>query len=283
MTEHTALTIQQVSQACGINPVTLRAWERRYQLLAPARTGKGHRRYHPEDVTRIRQIQAWLDKGVPIGQVAPLLTQPSPEPAVTASPWPALIDEGLSALQTLNGRRLEQLLNRLLRDYSHDQVIRAFTDPLQAHLAQSPLMAGRRALLDAVLMQKWSARALSLAPRRGETGWLLVPVGSPLPALELAMVMGLPLWCLQRPVEADALAVLLAERPHTGVLWVISERPSTSHSRSLWQSAPPVSACACWGPAAALVKRPAWLPLLEAPREQLAPRLQSLYQETSTQ
>ncbi|OOE97942.1 hypothetical protein BZG79_15885, partial [Salinivibrio sp. MA427] len=39
------LTISQVAEQTGVNPVTLRAWQRRYGLLSPARTAKGHRLY----------------------------------------------------------------------------------------------------------------------------------------------------------------------------------------------------------------------------------------------
>lgn len=67
------LTIQAVSRRCGVNPVTLRAWERRYGLIRPARTERGHRRYNEADVARIRSILAWLDRGLPISQVRAVL------------------------------------------------------------------------------------------------------------------------------------------------------------------------------------------------------------------
>jgi len=52
------LTIQQASEQCGVNPVTLRAWERRYGLLKPERTasslgGKG-RAHQPGGVLAVR-------------------------------------------------------------------------------------------------------------------------------------------------------------------------------------------------------------------------------------
>ena len=67
------VSIQQVSTRCGIPAVTLRAWERRYGLLSPGRTEKGHRRYSEADMARIQQIQQWLERGVPISQVSGLL------------------------------------------------------------------------------------------------------------------------------------------------------------------------------------------------------------------
>ena len=35
--------IREVARITGVNAVTLRAWERRYGLIVPHRTAKGHR------------------------------------------------------------------------------------------------------------------------------------------------------------------------------------------------------------------------------------------------
>ena len=35
--------IREVARLTGINPITLRAWERRYNLIEPVRTESGHR------------------------------------------------------------------------------------------------------------------------------------------------------------------------------------------------------------------------------------------------
>ena len=37
--------IRTVSSLTGVNSITLRAWERRYGLIKPVRTPKGHRLY----------------------------------------------------------------------------------------------------------------------------------------------------------------------------------------------------------------------------------------------
>ena len=71
-------SIREVSELTGIKPVTLRAWQRRYSLVQPQRTEKGHRLYLSSDIATIRKIQGWLAKGVSIGKVKPLLLgQPS--------------------------------------------------------------------------------------------------------------------------------------------------------------------------------------------------------------
>ena len=43
-------SIGEVAERCGINPVTLRAWQRRYGLLKPQRSEGGHRQFDEEDI-----------------------------------------------------------------------------------------------------------------------------------------------------------------------------------------------------------------------------------------
>ena len=65
--------IRHVCAETGINPVTLRAWERRYGLIRPLRTPKGHRLYSSDDIARIRRILSLLDEGVAVSQVGRVL------------------------------------------------------------------------------------------------------------------------------------------------------------------------------------------------------------------
>ena len=53
--------IREVSRLTGVNPVTLRAWERRYGLIRPTRTDSGHRLYSMADVEAVRSILARLN------------------------------------------------------------------------------------------------------------------------------------------------------------------------------------------------------------------------------
>lgn len=71
--------IRHVCAETGINPVTLRAWERRYGLIRPRRTPKGHRLYSSEDIAHIRRILALLAEGVAVSQVGRLLQHAAPQ------------------------------------------------------------------------------------------------------------------------------------------------------------------------------------------------------------
>ncbi|WP_227627475.1 MerR family transcriptional regulator, partial [Klebsiella michiganensis] len=65
--------IGEVAERCGINPVTLRAWQRRYGLLKPQRSEGGHRQFDEEDIQRIEEIKRWIERGVSVGKVKALL------------------------------------------------------------------------------------------------------------------------------------------------------------------------------------------------------------------
>ncbi|AVT46516.1 MerR family transcriptional regulator [Shewanella baltica] len=67
------LPIGEVSALTGVNAVTLRAWQRRFGLVIPARTPKGHRLYTSGNIQEIQEINTWLAKGVAISKVKPLL------------------------------------------------------------------------------------------------------------------------------------------------------------------------------------------------------------------
>ncbi len=77
--------IRHVCAETGVNDVTLRAWERRYGLIRPQRTPKGHRLYSNEDIALIKRILELLEQGIPVSQVHRVLAE---EPADLLSATP---------------------------------------------------------------------------------------------------------------------------------------------------------------------------------------------------
>jgi len=75
------LPIRSVSQITGVNPITLRAWERRYDLIRPTRTPAGHRLYSQQDIRTIQRIQELAESGMGFAQIAVVLEQEDQEPA----------------------------------------------------------------------------------------------------------------------------------------------------------------------------------------------------------
>lgn len=111
------LPIREVARLTGVNAVTLRAWERRYGLIVPHRTPKGHRLYSTAHVDRVLAILIWLNRGVSVSQVKQLIdSQQTPPPSVE-SDWDPLHQNLLQAITTLSERRLDDTLNQAMSLY----------------------------------------------------------------------------------------------------------------------------------------------------------------------
>jgi MerR family transcriptional regulator, light-induced transcriptional regulator len=66
------MSIGELSRRSGISSDRLRAWERRYGLLRPARTGGNYRRYSPADEARVKLMTRYLGGGMPAAEAAEL-------------------------------------------------------------------------------------------------------------------------------------------------------------------------------------------------------------------
>ncbi len=68
-------TIKSVSVQTGIRPVTLRAWERRHDLLNPHRSDNRYRLYSERDIAILRWIKSRVDEGISISNAVLELRQ----------------------------------------------------------------------------------------------------------------------------------------------------------------------------------------------------------------
>ncbi|MBA2074604.1 MerR family transcriptional regulator [Aeromonas veronii] len=124
--------IREVSRLTGVNAVTLRAWQRRYGLVQPARTEKGHRLYSEQDILQIGEILSWLERGVSIGQVKGLLSEPHCAPV--SDHWQQTLEQFSQALLAFNQRKAESELNDLLASYPFELVRSRILQPLVERL-----------------------------------------------------------------------------------------------------------------------------------------------------
>ncbi len=65
-------TIKAVAQATGLTVETLRAWERRYEVVRPSRDASGRRTYSAADVARLRLLRTATELGHTISRLASL-------------------------------------------------------------------------------------------------------------------------------------------------------------------------------------------------------------------
>ncbi|WP_068829812.1 MerR family transcriptional regulator [Pseudomonas sp. BMS12] len=149
------LPIREVARHTGVNPVTLRAWERRYGLIVPHRTPKGHRLYSQEHLERIHAILGWLERGVAVGQVKELLSTRSTPPAPGSNQWQTLRSQLLQCIEELKERQLDEHFNRVLALYPPRTLCQQLFLPLFDELQQRWQGAPFGAHLERVFFHSW--------------------------------------------------------------------------------------------------------------------------------
>ena len=65
-----AYTVKQVASLTGVPATTLRAWERRYGVVSPARTESRYRHYTDDEVARLRRMADLIADGTPASLAA---------------------------------------------------------------------------------------------------------------------------------------------------------------------------------------------------------------------
>jgi len=121
-------TIKIISERTGVRPVTLRAWERRYNFLDPDRLNNNYRLYSERDIQIIRWITHRLDGGLAISTAVreykdlrnkgiwpeALPSVIAPEPAKQPTHPPKVYAEKLyNALTTHNEEEARKILSTI--------------------------------------------------------------------------------------------------------------------------------------------------------------------------
>ena len=109
-------TIKAVSNQTGIRPVTLRAWERRYELLSPHRSDNRYRLYSERDVAILRWIKSQVDENIPISQAVADLNQ-----RTRAGNWPETLPMAPAATSTMPAVPVESLVKDLYQAFIKHQ------------------------------------------------------------------------------------------------------------------------------------------------------------------
>ena len=138
------IPIRTVSSLTGVNAVTLRAWERRYDLIKPMRTPKGHRLYTMTDVELIQHVVSLLNNGMSIGQVRQVLDHPKilldspPEIEEGGNPdgWQGYRHRLLQAVIAFDDAVLNDIYSEVLSLYPVDIVTHRLIVPLLQELGE---------------------------------------------------------------------------------------------------------------------------------------------------
>lgn len=168
-------SIGEVAERCGINPVTLRAWQRRYGLLKPQRSEGGHRQFDDEDIQRIDEIKRWVDSGVPVGKVKALLEG---EKVHLNDGWTMLQDELMGVLRTVRPAKLRVKIAAMGKENPADTLIDNVIIPVRQRLGLEQSTArAMSSLLDGALID-YVAFCLTGARKKAGKDALLIGWGS---------------------------------------------------------------------------------------------------------
>lgn len=189
--------IREVSRLTGVNPVTLRAWERRYGLIQPTRTDSGHRLYSQADIDAVRSILAWIERGVAVSKVGSILAKSASSrsvvtPAydeVSSDDWSQWQDQVRSALQNFDEPRLERLYGQIFSCYPLPVVFQDIFMPVWQELLLRQDEVGQRGewlMLDGFLRGRCRQR---LQVRRGESRDRVLVVALPSHCRELELLV----------------------------------------------------------------------------------------------
>ncbi|KFN02021.1 MerR family transcriptional regulator [Bacillus clarus] len=119
--------IKAVSNMIGIQPSTLRAWERRYHIIAPKRNHAGHRLYTEEHIRVLKWLMDKVNEGITIGQAVQLLEgnrlQNYETKEADFGKEAVLVDDILQYLLKFDEIKTSVLLNEAFSIYSAEKVI----------------------------------------------------------------------------------------------------------------------------------------------------------------
>lgn len=136
--------VRLVAERTGLTPHTLRAWERRYQVVTPSRSAGGQRLYSDRDIEHLRLLHLATEAGRSIGRLSSLsipalrdLVEADRSARAAAEP-PAPgrpdgrpdLDAAIEAVEALDGPSLEATLRRAAMTLSVPVLLEQVVAPL---------------------------------------------------------------------------------------------------------------------------------------------------------
>ena len=133
--EQKLYTIGTVSKLTGVGPITLRAWERRYDLIEPVRKESGHRLYTRSHIDQINRITALTSQGMRISQIRPEMIESSAASKREGAQepgdrWDEALESMVAAIIDFDEERLEAVYNEVLAIAPIEEVTRRLVQPL---------------------------------------------------------------------------------------------------------------------------------------------------------
>src|SRR4029079_12025137 len=189
-------TIRHAAARAGVSVELLRAWERRYGVVAPVRTAAGYRLYDDEAIDRLRSMRKLVDSGwsartaaeaVVAGETAPVDSENGAGGEGLAGQKDAkglLIDSFVGAAQRLDGSAVSSALDQMVASGSYERTLSELILPAMHKVGD-----------------EWAAGRLTVAAEHAASNAVLRRLGAAFeaagtePSLDRAVVFALPPGC----------------------------------------------------------------------------------------
>lgn len=212
--EPALFSISTVAEMTGVNPVTLRAWERRHGLFKPVRKSSGHRLYTQADIDLVTRAVGLLNRGMRIGQVRAALEQAGLENGATNT-WRRYVERMIAASIAFDERQLEAVYGEAVSHHSIDVVTENILMPMAKELGRrwesnqgsiaeehffgfylrnklgarfhhrAQVTDGPRLLLSCLPGDRHETGLLMFALAANDAGYVTIPLGADMPLHEL--------------------------------------------------------------------------------------------------
>lgn len=195
--EQPSLPLRLVVSRTGLKPETIRAWERRYGAVRPARTPGGTRQFSEEDVARLLHLKTLRDRGRDLLQIAKLPTERlaamvdaerehEKEQAPRQAPPPLNEEQEryIAAIERLDAREASALLRSLTQGLGNVELLVRIAIPLMWQVgyrwAEGTLGVAQEHMVSAQLRQLLLGRLEQIEAPEGAPKLLFTtPAGQP--------------------------------------------------------------------------------------------------------
>lgn len=183
--------IRELSARTQVNTVTLRAWERRYGLLKPERTVKGHRLYSQEDVSTVERIIALVARGVPLRKVKPLLQGSDELSTVDENDteiWSSSVADLIASIELFSVTKLEHLINDVFANYPAAICRERLIDPVFSILSTRDKNGATYTFMENEFLRYVLQRLSGKISQKKRSVDLVLIIGSQTPIWRLALM-----------------------------------------------------------------------------------------------
>ena len=152
--------IREFGALTGVNASTLRAWERRYGLIKPERTPKGHSLFKQEDVHQVNRLKQLISDGHVFANIKKIIDSPEDSriDSNVEDLWEEPIRKAKTAVSDFSYTRVDSVFNNMSSLYPIEMVSEKFLMPLLDYYSDNQELEAESGFFNKWLKTRLSSR-----------------------------------------------------------------------------------------------------------------------------